>query len=108
MPYKAAAKAMAVSMISNMTKAMQAYNDCIHAHDHNGAGYYMARARYTSRMLAEAGIKHEVKYKIFENEIDTYQIFASVEFDKCADFLRDLEIDKRIGNRPESVAYDFN
>lgn len=107
MPYKTAAKAMAVSMISNIIKAMKGYNEAIYAHDHNGAGYYMNRAKYTSRMLAEAGIKHEVKYKIFENEIDTYQIFASVEFDKCADFLRNLEIDKRITNRPGAVAYDF-
>lgn len=108
MPYKAAAKAMAVSMISNMTKAMQAYNDCVYAHDHNGAGYYMNRARYTSNMLAESGIKHEIRYKVFENEIDTYQIFASVEFDKCADFLHDLEVDKRICNRPDAAAYDFS
>ena len=108
MPYKAVAKAMAVSMISNMTKAMRAYNDCIHAHDHNGAGYYMNRARYTSRMIAEAGIKHEIKYKIFENEFDTYQIFASVEFNECADLLHDLEIDKRITNRTGAVAYDFS
>lgn len=107
MPYETIARTMLTTMISNMIKAMSAYNMTINAGDHAGANYYMHRARFVSNMLTDSGFKHSIEYKTMRAGTNDYKIFASVTFTSNETILNQLGIALQFSNRPNSITHDF-